>query len=384
MTVSTNSIGLQGLDGFLVQVKVRSLAGMESVHVIGLPDASVKESRDRVIAALDFQGCSLPEKKVIIHLAPAEQKKNGPSFDLAIAIALMQMTGHIHHPVPGNTAFLGALSLNGEIRPVNGILPAILAAKKLQVETLYLPADTSLPLDLIDGISLCFVSHLSEVLSALSRSPSPPLSIKNPQPKTAIPRPADVDFHQIYGQETAKRALKIAAAGGHHILLTGPPGCGKSLLGEAFPTLFPEISTQAQLEVMSVYELGDTDPPRLPYPPFRHPHHSSSAVSLIGEGAAPKPGEVSLANYGILFLDEMAEFPKKTLDMLRQPLEAEKVTISRVQATVTYPAQFLLIGAVNPCPCGSLGSRHHSAPARLNKFRRINPGFPVLFVTALI
>ncbi|PSL48407.1 magnesium chelatase family protein [Salsuginibacillus halophilus] len=357
---TTNSIGLQGLDGYLVEAEVHQLPGPPSVQVIGLPDAAVKESRERVVSALHSAGIDLPEKKIIIHLAPADQKKNGPAFDLAIAIALMRTLGQLEAPIPPRTAFLGALSLSGDIRPVTGTLPAVLAAKNQGIDTLYLPAGASLPLDRIEGIKLRFVSHLNDVCADLTGT-MPLASLSEPAaPEAACePEALRTDFSAIYGQVEAKRALEIAAAGGHHLLFSGPPGCGKSLLAESFPTLLPPLAKDAQLEVMSLYELAGTAPPDLPHPPFRSPHHTASAVSLTGGGASPKPGEISLAHHGVLFLDEMAEFPKKTLDMLRQPLEAGVIAISRVQAAVTYPARFQLLGAINPCPCGYLGARHH-------------------------
>ncbi|WP_078429804.1 YifB family Mg chelatase-like AAA ATPase [Alkalihalobacterium alkalinitrilicum] len=357
MSVSVSSIGLKGLEGYVIQVEVHLLPGMESMHIVGLPDASVKESRERVMAALHSLGISLPEKKIIVNLSPSEQKKNGPFFDLAMAVGILKSIGKIEASIPRHAAFLGALSLDGSVRSVTGILPAVLAAKKENIQTVYLAYDPTLPLSLIDGIELRFVEHLSEVLDSLAGHGT--LMAPTRVAEKATEMVYEQDFSYITGHKGAKRALEIAAAGGHNVLMSGPPGCGKSLLADTFPTIFPPLSKEAQLEVISLYQLAGSSYVSSSIPPYRHPHHSSSAVAIIGGGTNPKPGEISLAHRGILFLDELAEFSRKTLDMLRQPLETGKVTISRVHSTVTYPADFLFIGAMNPCPCGYLGSKTH-------------------------
>ncbi|GAA0432141.1 YifB family Mg chelatase-like AAA ATPase [Lentibacillus halophilus] len=361
MATTVSSIGLKGMEGYRVDVEVQLLPGIEGVHIVGLPDASVKESKDRVMAALYANDCDVPDKKIVINLSPAEQKKNSPIFDLAMAIGIMKEAGEIKDAIPDAAAFLGVLSLDGTIKPVDGMLPAIVAAKKEGFKQLYLPPMKDMPFPQIDGMECCFVETLHDVVASFSGQLSSYAITSMPSSETKNPEPVtyDKDFQHILGHNQAKRALEIAAAGDHNVLMTGPPGCGKSLLAETFPSILPLLSDNQQFDVLSIYQLAGMTHDNYQLPPFRDPHHSASAVSLIGGGANPKPGEVSLAHCGVLFLDEMAEFPKRTLDMLRQPVETGKVTISRAASTVTYPAKFLLLGAMNPCPCGFLGSRHY-------------------------
>lgn len=358
LSAKVNSIGLKGLEGYLVQVEVQVMAGVESVTIVGLPDASVKESRERVLSAMHVMGHSLADKKVIVNLSPAEQRKNGPLFDLAIALGVLKSGDFVSVKVPMDVAFIGAVSLDGSVVPVQGMLSAILAAKQLRLRILYLPYDKNIPEVTLDGLELVYVSSIEDVLAYLEGHR--PLFAH--QPNRVLENNMiryERDFQQIIGHAFAKRALEIAAAGGHHVMMDGPPGCGKSLLAETFHLILPPLSKEAQLEKMSLYQLADTPYESPLLPPYRSPHHSSSAVAIIGGGSNPKPGEVSLAHHGVLFLDELAEFSKKTLDMLRQPLENGKVTISRAHSTVTYPSSFIFISAMNPCPCGYLGSSAH-------------------------
>ncbi|TLS38606.1 YifB family Mg chelatase-like AAA ATPase [Pseudalkalibacillus caeni] len=380
MATVVPSIGLKGIEGYVVKVEVQVMPGLEGVSIVGLPDASVKESKERVLAALHCYKCEeILTRKIIINLSPAEQKKNSPVFDLAMAIGIMKETGFMREVIPSDTAFLGILSLDGSVKPVDGMLPAILAAKREGFKILYLPPLQDIPLTHIEGIELRFVQSLQEVLDSLNGQ----LSVFSLPPQEPIPfqkNASEKDFKHVIGHEQAKRALEIAAAGGHHLLMSGPPGCGKSLLAETFPSIVPLMSQEGQFEVMSIYQLAGTTNPSFQTPPFRSPHHSASSVSLIGGGSNPKPGEVSLAHRGVLFLDEMAEFPKRTLDMLRQPLETGKVTISRAASTVTYPSRFILIGAMNPCPCGYLGASHRyctCSPKQVKKYQNRISG-PIL------
>uniref|UniRef100_C5D941 Mg chelatase, subunit ChlI n=2 Tax=Bacillales TaxID=1385 RepID=C5D941_GEOSW len=357
MTVKILSIGLRGLEGYRVQVEVQEVPGIAAMVIVGLPDASVKEAKERVLASLYAFGCDFFDKRLVVHLSPPERKKHSPMFDLAMAIGILKAMGKLTAPVSPDAAFLGSLSLDGAIQPVDGMLPAILAAKKLGFQKVYLPYDSTLPLHHLKDLDCIFVQTLEETVQYLQGQRVLSLSPAFRTPEIIDPpRKHHRDFQSIIGHHQAKRALEIAAAGGHNVLMVGPPGCGKSLLAETFPTILPSLSHDAQLEVISLYQLAG-EKIESGHPPFRHPHHSASSVSLIGGGTHPKPGEVSLAHRGVLFLDEMAEFAKKTLDMLRQPLETGKVTISRISSTVTYPADFILLGAMNPCPCGYLGSR---------------------------
>lgn len=332
MTVKVSSIGLKGLEGYRVQVEVRISPGTESMIIVGLPDASVKESRERVIAALSHFDADVTDQKVVVNLSPSEQKKNGPLFDLAIGIAALKELDVIKCEIPRDTAFIGALSLDGTIERAEGMLPALISAKKLGIKRIYFPHDPLIPIHMLEGLDCVVVQHIEEVVNHLGGQSS--LLINPPSEQTeSILRnvaPYPKDFRHVIGHEYAKRALEIAAAGEHNVLMSGPPGCGKSLLAETFPSIFSPLTNKAQLEVMSLYQLAGEKRENYHHVPFRHPHHSASAVAVIGGGSTPRPGEISLAHRGVLFLDEMAEFTKKTLDMLRQPLETGIVTISRV------------------------------------------------------
>lgn len=360
MTVKISSIGLKGLEGYRVQVEVQISRGMQSMVIVGLPDVSVKESKERVLSAIRTLDCNGASQKIVVNLSPSEQKKNGPLFDLAMAIGIMKETGHIHAEIPPDTVFIGALSLDGTVEKVEGMLPALIAAGELGFKRVYLPYDPLIPIDMIEGLECVVVRHINDVLQHLTGQASMSLHMDTPTiEKINPPYEFEKDFSHIIGHSYAKQALEIAAAGGHNVLMSGPPGCGKSLLAETFASILPPLTKHQQLEVISLYQLANEKLQSPQIAPYRHPHHSASSVAIIGGGSYPKPGEISLAHHGVLFLDEMAEFTKKTLDMLRQPLETGKVTISRAHSTVTYPATFILIGAMNPCPCGYLGSQFH-------------------------
>ncbi|WP_051314949.1 YifB family Mg chelatase-like AAA ATPase [Alteribacter aurantiacus] len=357
MSAVVKSIGLKGLEGYCVQEEVQVMEGVESMIVVGLPDASVKESRERVSSALHSMGHPLADKRVVVNLSPSEQRKNGPLFDLAIALGVLKSGKFIREKIPVGTAFIGAVSLDGSVVTVQGMLSAVLAAKRIGMKRLFLPFDPGLPPIDIDGLELVYVGSVQDAIQCLAGRNTLPFF---PQKESeSVEWVHERDFSHVYGHEFAKRALEISAAGGHNVLMDGPPGCGKSLLAETYPSILPPLSKEEQLEKVSLYQLADASYSVLAASPYRHPHHSASAVSIIGGGSNPKPGEVSLAHNGTLFLDELAEFTKKTLDMLRQPLESGKVTISRAHSTVTYPAKFTMIAAMNPCPCGCLGSSRH-------------------------
>lgn len=361
MTIKAFSIGLKGLEGYLVQVEVRIKPGTESMVIVGLPDASVKESRERVLAALGYFDVDVTDKKIVVNLSPSEQKKNGPLFDLAIAIAALKEVNMIKVPIPMDTGFIGALSLDGMIVKAEGMLPALISAKGLGLKKIYLPYDPTIPTQMLIDLECVVVQHIEEVVQHLEGQellPFPHNITSNIQMPLFTDSPQK-DFRHVIGHEQAKRALEIAAAGEHNVLMSGPPGCGKSMLAETFPSILPALTNQAQLEVMSLYQLAGESRNLHKNAPYRHPHHSASSVAIIGGGSIPRPGEISLAHHGVLFLDEIAEFAKKSLDMLRQPLETGQVTVSRVHSTVTYPSSFILIGAMNPCPCGYLGSNDY-------------------------
>jgi magnesium chelatase family protein len=357
MCAKVTSIGLKGMDGYRVNVEVKTFVGTDTFRIVGLPDAAVKESKERIIAALRSLEYSLNGQKIIINLSPSEQKKSGPMFDFPMAISVLMSLNELNTTISEHTGFIGALSLEGAILPVEGMLPAVLAAKKLGIQKLFMPFDKNLPVLNFGEMEIIYVSKLKEVIDYLSGRGNLQFFPKSEEQEYQFQ--SFIDFQQIIGHENTKKTLEIAAAGEHHILMTGPPGCGKSMLAESFPSILPDLSREAQLEIISLYQLSGSAYSHASMPPYRNPHHSASGVSIIGGGTYPRPGEISLAHRGVLFLDEVAEFPKKTLDMLRQPFENGKVTICRTHATLTYPASFILIAAMNPCPCGYFGSNTH-------------------------
>lgn len=313
MTVKISSIGLKGLEGYRVQVQVNVSDGKESMVIVGLPDTSVKESKERVLSAVHTLGCDVSDEKIVVNLSPSEQKKNGPFFDLAMAIGILKEKGELKDKVPEDVVFIGALSLDGTIEKVEGMLPALIAATSLGFRRIYLPYDPFIPLEMFEGLDCIVVKHIQEVLKHLSGQEILPLHI----PTESIDFQSHTsefhkDFRDIIGHEQAKQAFEIAAAGEHNLLMSGPPGCGKSLLAETFPSILPPLTQNAQLEVMSLYQLAKEKLVSSKIAPYRNPHHSASSISIIGGGTSPKPGEISLAHRGVLFLDEMAEFQKKT------------------------------------------------------------------------
>ncbi len=355
MKAVVTSIGLKGLEGYRIQVEVQTkFSRRESIKIVGLPDASVRESKQRVASALYSSGYPLTGQKITINLSPSELRKNGPLYDLPMAIGILLIQKIITDPLPNHVAFLGVLSLDGTIQPANGMLAAILAAKKLDIKKLYIPYDENLPPLHFEKIEIVYVRSLQDCIDHLSGRPlqfSYPCAAK----EKARDESPQIDFQTIIGHQSAKHALEVAAAGEHNTLMSGPPGSGKSLLAESFPSILPPLSKEASLEILSIYQLAGATIMDYTMPPFRNPHHSASEVSIIGGGQYPKPGEISLAHRGVLLLDEMAEFTRKTQEMLQQPLEKGVVTICRTRTSVSYPAAFILIGTMNNCPCGYAG-----------------------------
>lgn len=349
-----------GLNAYEVSVETDVQNGLPSFSVVGLPDAAVNEARDRVRSAVKNSGFTFPNRKIVINLAPADLKKAGTSFDLPIAMGILVEEGVLETEQLKDYAFAGELSLNGDLRGVRGVLPIVMGLKEIGVKNVIVPEANAKEAALIDGINVFGANCLGDVVNHFIETPLKQFKIDINTYLSDTKENFEYDFKDVKGQQKAKRALEIAAAGGHNLLMTGSPGSGKTLMAKCFASILPPLELSEALELTKIYSicgLLSADKPLMTKRPFRAVHHTASANGIIGGGSNPMPGEITLAHRGVLFLDEMVEFPRNVLEVLRQPLEDGEIVISRAKHSIKYPAKFMLLGAMNPCPCGFKGDR---------------------------
>ena len=374
MLASLRSAAVFGVDAYAVQIEVDVSFGLPHFTMVGLPDATVRESRDRVRSAIRNSGFEFPHHRITVNLAPADVRKAGSSFDLPIALGLLATSGPLKRRAVDDTVVLGELSLDGAINGIRGVLPIAVAARRLGLKRLLLPPQNAAEAAVVDGLEVCTVRSLPEAVDALNR----PDAVSLVKPTVAAPTPGrivDGDLADVRGQLLPRRALEVAAAGGHNLLLTGPPGAGKTMLARRLGSILPPLTFDEALECTAIHSVAGTLPAGvglLTERPFRAPHHTVSNVALVGGGSIPRPGEISLAHNGVLFLDEMPEFDRRVLEVLRQPLEEGRVTIARAARTAVFPARFVLVAAMNPCPCGYAGDERRACcctPAQVARYR---------------